>query len=306
MVKRWIIYIGVLLGAFVFYVAHGQWISFLLLTMVLGIPLFSLAFLLLQCLFLRPQPQWPAEMTRGQPQPLEVSFSKTPLLYWTYKVAVRNTLTGEIVMLTPGENLPANHCGQLLCSTLGLHVTDPLGLFRVRLLPWQQWAIPVKPTPVPTGLSGDAQRLLARSWQPKPGGGFSEQHDLRLYRPGDSLNQLHWKLSAKTGKLIIREPMIPCHGRVLMTMYLRGTPEQLDEKFGNLLWMGNSLLEMGLRFELQALTGQGTEHWSIAQPEELEDAICTLLRAQPAAKDGILEPALASWHCHIGGDMDET
>lgn len=306
MVKRWIIYLGGLLGAFIFYVAHGQWLSWLLLCTVLGLPIFSLALLLLQCLFLQPQPQCPVEMTRGQPQPLQIVFSKVPLLYWNYNVAVRNTLTGQTHMLTPGEKLPADHCGQLLCSTLGLHVTDPLGLFRIRLLPWKQWSILVRPTPVPTGLSGDAQRLLARSWRPKPGGGFSEEHELRPYRPGDNLNQLHWKLSAKTGKLIIREPMIPSHGQVLLTMLLRGTPEELDEKFGNLLWMGNTLVGMGLQFKLQVLTARGVENWDIAQPDDLDKAISGLLRAAPAAKDGILDAEAASWHCHIGGDMDET
>ena len=43
--------------------------------------------------------------------------------------------------------------------------------------------------------------------KPKYGGGFSEEHDLREYRPGDTVNSIHWKLSSKTDKVIVREPL---------------------------------------------------------------------------------------------------
>ncbi|MBR2633811.1 MAG: DUF58 domain-containing protein, partial [Lentisphaeria bacterium] len=45
------------------------------------------------------------------------------------------------------------------------------------------------------------------SGRPKPGGGYGENYEIRQYRPGDNLNQIHWKLSAKVGDLMLREPM---------------------------------------------------------------------------------------------------
>ena len=43
--------------------------------------------------------------------------------------------------------------------------------------------------------------------KPKYGGGFSEEHDLRDYRPGDMSNSIHWKLSSKADQLIVREAL---------------------------------------------------------------------------------------------------
>ena len=58
----------------------------------------------------------------------------------------------------------------------------------------------------------DLDRYIARAWKPKSGGVCRRNHELRLYRPGDSLNQVHWKLTAKTGKWMIRQPMEPQRG----------------------------------------------------------------------------------------------
>ena len=305
MVKRWIIYLAALLGCFIFYVAHRQLIAWLILVMMLSVPLFSLGFLLIHSLTLHAQLLFPGEMAQGQPQRLQMTFSKQPLLSWNYQTAVRNTLTGEVYLIHPGELVPAAHCGQLLCSSMGLYILDPLGLFRIRLLPHRQWTILVRPTSVPMVMATEDSRKLSQSWKPKPGGGYSEQHDLRQYRPGDSLNQIHWKLTAKTGKFIIREAMIPNHGRILLTLYLRGTPQQLDEKLGNLLWMGNHLLDGGIPFEVQAVTSLGTGHWTINTQESLDNLMVDLLRSEPAPDNALIQSLDASWHCHIGGDGNE-
>lgn len=305
MIKRWIIYAASLLGCIVFYVAHGQWLSWLLLCMVAGIPILSLLLCLLQACFLHPQLRTPTEMQLGCPQKMETLFRKEPLLFWNCYVSATNTLTGQRYLIDDGEYFPAAHCGRLHCSTKGLYVTDYLGLFRLRLLSPRQWEVLVRPVPVPMGFSNEAERLRAQSWRPKPGGGYSEQHDLRLYRPGDSLNQIHWKLSAKTGKVIIREAMIPCHGRVLVTLNLSGSPKQLDRKMGNLLWLGNRLLRMDMAFEILARTGSGTEHWTVADKKQLYAAIDALLSSTTTTDDTPLEET-ASWHYHIGGDGDEV
>lgn len=306
MVKRRILYALSLLGCLVFYVAHGQWLSWLLLCLVAGLPVLSLLLSLLELCFLQPQLRIPEEMTQGHSMPLSVTFTKSPLMTWQYRVDVTNMLTGQKYSLDAGDHFPASHCGLLQCSTKGLYMTDHLGLFRLRLLPEKTWQLPVRPIPVPMNISNDIQRLMAQSWQPKPGGGFSEQHDLRLYRPGDNLNQIHWKLSAKTGKYIIREAMIPNHGRILVTMYLRGSNSLLDEKLGNLLWLGQYLLRQGTPFTLHVLTAEGITQLSISQAKELDDALTALLSAQTAPTDAVMEPVSAAWQCHIGGDADET
>lgn len=304
--KRWILYLTVLLGCFVFYVAHGQWLSWLLLCLVAGLPILSLMLCLLELCFLQPSVQLPGQIAVGQSFPLSVHFPKSPLMTWQYRIEVTNTLTRDKYLLDAGDTFPADHCGLLQCRTKGMFLSDCLGLFRLRLLPGKIWKIPVRPIPVEMPLSEEVSLRLAQSWQPKHGGGFSERYDLRQYRPGDSLNQIHWKLSAKTGKYIIREAMIPSQGQILVTLYLRGTGPELNEKLGNLLWMGNYLLRLGTGFRIHALSGDGILQYAVSQASDLEEAVTELLAAAPAQAGSHLEPVSASWHCHIGGDEDEA
>lgn len=306
MKKRWCFYILALLTCFVFYIANGLWLSWLLLCLIAGLPILSVMLCLLEICFLKPSVQLPESLVLGQNYPLNIRFARTSMMSWRYWVEITNTLTGKTCHLDAGDHFPTEQCGVLSCVTKGLYVTDYLGLFHLRLLPGRQWQVPVHPVAMEMPLSNDAQRLMAHSWQPKPGGGFSEQHDLRQYRPGDSLNQIHWKLSAKTGKYIIREAMIPCHGKAVVTLFLRGTGEELNEKLGNLLWLGKYLLQMEMSFELRALTAQGQLHWPIGTEQQLQSTIDELLFAGTAEKDAVMDPVTAAWHCHIGGDYHET
>lgn len=167
-------------------------------------------------------------------------------------------------------------------------------------------AVTVWPEPLPVSELPSLERFLSVSWQPKPGGGFSENHELRLYRPGDRLNQVHWKLSAKTGKTIVREPMEPTQRRMLVELVLSGTPEELDRKLGRLLWLGGHLLELELSFELRALTGEGEFLWPVASPETLQSAAGRLLRTPAAPLDAEMTCMAAAWRYRIGGGKDEA
>ena len=165
----------------------------------------------------------------------------------------------------------------------------------------------IRPKPVAPAVIPAVRDIRPRRWIPKPGGGFAENHELRLYRPGDSLNQIHWKLTAKTGKWILREPMEPVRGRMLVTMTLRGTPEALDRKFGRLLWLGAYLLEQDIRYEILALTGEGLLTFQVQNRNELYKAADRLL-CTPAAETGSIREYVfdASWQYHIGGEADEA
>ena len=130
---------------------------------------------------------------------------------------------------------------------------------------------------------------------------------MRSSRPGDSLNQVHWKLTAKTGKWMIRQPMEPQRGLVMLTMTLRGSPEELDRKFGRLLWLGSYLVGKDVRFEIRALTADGVQSSWVQTEQELSKAIDTLLCAGEAKEGSIRDFGFAaSWQYHIGGEPDEA
>lgn len=307
MIKRWILYLAILLGLIIFYVAYRGMVAWVFLVTAVCLPWFSLLVSLPFMLAVRPGITCSGLLTVGDEEYLTVDTqSRLPLPPVRCVFHVKHSLTGVRYRLKPNSPLPAEHCGMLECRCSRYYVYDLLGLFRLGLrLPVKQ--ILVRPKPIESDLSTTLERHVARAWKPKYGGGFAENHDLRLYRPGDGLNQLHWKLSAKTGKLIVREPMIPATGRLLLTLDLCGSPEEMDRKLGRLLWMGTHLLERGLHFDLHALTGEGTLSFSLSTEQELTAALDALLQGTPAS-DGTLrnEAVAAAWRCHIGGDRNES
>lgn len=308
MVKRWILYLAILLGLIIFYVAYQGMVAWVLLVTAACLPWFSLLASVPFMLALKPSVTCSGLLTVGDAESLFVTIqSRLPLPPSRCVFQVKHSLTQTEYRLKPDAPLPTEHCGMLECQCTSYYVYDFLGLFRLGLHRLPQKRILIRPKPIECNLSSTLDRHIAQAWKPKYGGGFAENHDLRLYRPGDGLNQLHWKLSAKTGKLIVREPMVPRTGRLLLTLDLYGTPGEMDRKLGQLLWMGNHLLERGLSFELHALTGEGTLTFSITGEIEFTNAVDALLSSSPASTGSLRHEAVsAAWRCHIGGDRNET
>ena len=308
MTERRLIYLASLVGAVVFYVCYQEWFSWFALLLIAGIPWLSLALSLPAMLTFRGEPTGPAAVEMGTPAKTKLMGKcRAPLPPFRGKLRVTRCSTGEQWRYKGGMVLPTDHCGGLKITAEKVRVCDYLGLFTLRVRRTEARTVLVRPRPVAMGEIPSLDRYLARAWRPKPGGGFAENHELRLYRPGDNLNQVHWKLTAKTGKLILREPMEPERGLVLVTMNLRGTAEELDRKFGRLLWLGRLLLEKNVHFEIRVLTGEGVKAWPVAGEDELGQAVDELLCTPPGLEGDLREKQYrASWHCYIGGGPDEA
>lgn len=306
MITQWCIYLASLLGCVVFYAAYQGWLAWVLLMAAVWLPVLSLVLSLPAILTTKMTILSAGTVRQGERRWVSVRV-RCPLPVPQYRCRVRFTrsLTGESWLLEPGDPMPTEHAGLLVCTAEKCRIYDYLGLFRIKARRSRETETLVRPLPVPMTVPAGLERYAARAWKPKPGGGFAENHELRLYRPGDQLNQVHWKLSAKTGKLIIREAMEPVQGTAVLTLDLQGTPAQLDRKLGKLLWMGEHLLQRELRYEIQAMTGSGVLAFSVSNQEELIRAVDTLLGCEPARETILSCPPDASWHYHIGGDEDE-
>lgn len=307
MIRRWLLYLAVVTGCIAFYWAYQQWFAWFALVGVLCLPVAALILSLPAMLSVK--------LTVSCPLPIRMGSREVPVLAASCplptppirgKIRVKRIITGHQWKLKPGYYLPADHCGMLLCRPDKARVYDYLGLFSLRIRQTEALPVVIRPEPVEIRYLPDLQRYLARAWRPKPGGGFAENHEMRLYRPGDSLNQVHWKLSAKTGKFIIREAMVPEKSRILLSMTLRGTPEELDRKFGRLLWLSRDLLDKQLRHEICALTGNGTLTLPVTDAAELDKVMDMLLSQPPAPENAQWSEVHAAWQYRIGGGEHEA
>lgn len=286
--------------------AYQGWLGQLLLGAVLLLPLLSLGISLPGMRSTKLQLEGPEFVAMEDAATVHITTSGLfPAPLHKNRIRVRRTVTGEEFLLSEGDALPTDHCGGLVCAPEKMWVYDCLGLFRLRPRGKLTRTVTVRPHPIAPENLPRLHRVLATQYRPKPGGGYGENHDLRLFRPGDNLNQIHWKLTAKTGNLMIREPLVPVGKQAQILLKISGSAPELDKKFGQLLGISNHLLDAGIPHEIHAITGHGTEVLSVDTPQALTKAVDALLRASPAPADEALPYARAGQY-RIGGPSDEA
>lgn len=305
MVGRRIAYLAALVISFVFYCFYREWFAWLTLMAMVFLPLLSLVLSLPAMALTRVSLYCPGQVRTGVPARITLRREGVlPPPPVRSKVKLHNSLTGERFTGYPGEHVPTGHCGLVTVSCKKLYIYDYLGLFRFPLRGSRACQVWVLPKPMPGQLPPAAEQLTVTDWKPKAGGGPAEEHDLRLYRPGDNLRQIHWKLSAKTGKLIYREGMEPARKGYLLQLALSGSPEELDRKLGRLLWTSQRLLEGGQAHGIRCLTGSGLLELTVTDEASQAAALCRLLEGPAAEGEPVPGEQEALWQCCIGGGPD--
>jgi uncharacterized protein (DUF58 family) len=124
----------------------------------------------------------------------------------------QSTVALAVPPLRPGAHhtasyfLPTSRRGETQVGPLRVTVTDPLGLFRRRLHYGGTAALLVHPRVVPleTLPSGTAASLDGPT-SPTAATGTVTFHALREYVHGDDLRHVHWRTTARTGTLMVRQ-----------------------------------------------------------------------------------------------------
>ncbi len=131
------------------------------------------------------------------------------LMFAEKKVVELNLQPGEEKLMTFEYPFSANDCGALKISVSNIDYYDLMGLFKWKGIITEKKEIRVYPPELHlnTELS---RRPETKSFgelydQYKKGQDVSEVADLRDYVEGDSMSGIHWKLSGKLDKMIVRE-----------------------------------------------------------------------------------------------------
>jgi len=300
-------YLAVLTAGTVFYLAYQEWFAWFVLMVILLLPWFSLAVSLSAMLSFSAEPECPAEVDMETPAEVWLMGQcGLPVPPFKGRIRLRNLQTGAFHRYRSGGILPTEHCGGFSVTAERVWVYDYLGLIGIPVRKKTEKTAIVRPLTAKMEAPPDLSRYLARSWRPKPGGGYAENHELRLYRPGDNLHQIHWKLSAKTGNLIIREPMEAQQDAAMVSLELSGNPEQVDQKLGRLLAVSRYLAENGVKHRIFCYTGTGMEILAVANEQEAQDAVDMLLQLPLAPEGEIPSYPKAVWRYHLGGDGNEA
>ncbi len=303
MAERRILYWAAVIASLVFYWAYREWLSWLLMMIVAVLPWLSLGLSIQAMAKLELRVSAPERIGQGQRSQVTLLGScKLPQPPVRGRLRLENPMTGESLELRSGEELPSQHCGVWYIQAEKAKVYDYMGLFVHRIRRHEPGLTYVFPQEQPMATPPDLQEYLATAFKPKRGGGYAENHELRLYRPGDNLHQIHWKLTAKTGKLILREPMEPIKGKAAVSLELGGSQELVDRKLGRLRWLCRWLLEEGVPHEVHCLTGDGVKVFPVEYIQQVDAALQGILKQPLAGEEERIDFIAASWRYHIGGD----
>lgn len=317
--KNWLIYLLALAGTVVFHAFYFGWYSWFLLVLAAALPLFSLLVSLPAMLCVRLSLDAPRRCMRTEPVyvTLRAASGFWPMPRCRFRLVVRSVLTGREVSLrqqVPGQEswyvpLDTAHCGALRCRLERARVYDYLGLFFLPVRRPQPVEVVVQPQAVQPEKLPNLRHFMVRRNKPKPGGGFSEEHELRDYRPGDSMRDIHWKLSAKTDRTIVREAQEPVRGKTLLTFDLEGPESRVDGTLERLLWLSGWLLEHDTPHQIIWIDPSDCQLATVQveRPEDLEALLDRLLHT--ALRDNL--PSIAgrrfsgaAWRCHV--EPEET
>lgn len=283
-------YLLILGVVWLFRMAYIGWLGPFLFSCVLWAPILLMLLSLPSMLRLRLELSVQPTLTRNGEGKLIVRFH-TPSLLPLRRVSIwmeaENRFTGDVkkdrfhyvcLVNSRGEMpLPTEFCGQLICRVTKVECLDLLGLIAIR----KKCPAPVDCTVLPEAKGPDVPPDLdlalesSSEFKPKYGGGYSEEHDLREYRPGDTVNSIHWKLSSKMDDVIVREPLENANQDVFVVL---GRIGKEDRGLEVLYWLSLELCSREISHIVVA-----DALYDVGNETEITEALCTIL-ANPMDK----------------------
>ena len=234
MIKNIMIYLALLISAFIFNIFYYGWFSWFLLLIVIGIPvlslILSLPFMIIGAtsgitVFAKDR------ITVGDDFYVGISSKKwsipfLPQLRIKLKATNKFAKTSKKLSLVYGGilnkpyyqkiNYISQHCGHFEAEARYGKIYDMLGIFFIPIKINCHISCSVMPKIKKPDNKIENDTIPEIGYKPKPNGGYSEIYDIRAYRHGDRLKNIHWKLSSKLDDIVVREAIEPVYRQLII------------------------------------------------------------------------------------------
>jgi hypothetical protein len=300
MLKHWISMLALVALAALVYIFSNIYATLIVLIIVVILPLVSALLMLLSVNGVAIELELPAQMSVDDTRFTCVVQNKSiiPIARLSFSLEIDNRLTGRVaqrqLFTTLGSRrtyqvvlgLDDPKAGTLVITPRLLRVWDCFGLFSRRIKDAPSQTTVVYPhllemsmameTPVET--QGEGLRYS----DVKKGNEQSEILGIREYEPSDEVRRIHWKLSSKVDKLLVRDFSLPLNYAAFLLVELSSDSEVLSDGIVTTgLSLASALIEAGLSYNLaffDAATGR-LEVCEIADITDLEIGTARLLGA---------------------------
>ena len=192
------------------------------------LPLLCLPFNLIAAKKLKLTANMPVNLRKQEDGTVELTVqnpSLFPICLCACRIRLENQLNGEVQSMTLScgvwpkktqairASFSSPFCGRIRMTVASVRLYDCFGLIGVKAKTDAHTASVVQPDTFPQSLiltPSSARVEEAEDYSTeRPGSDLSEIFQIRDYVPGDSPRQVHWKLSQKYGKLIVKDASLP-------------------------------------------------------------------------------------------------
>lgn len=170
--------------------------------------------------------------------------TKWPIARCCVRISAENLITGvkdaEAVSagMMPGKSVTAafdikdRNCGCIRIRYDRIEITDLIGILRKKVKCQDEYDCYIMPELRKLELGEKAaEHYNMESFKYsyyKPGNDSGDTFGIEEYRKGNSIKAIHWKLSAKTGKVMVRQYGLPVDSRIMVISEKQDRKKQLD------------------------------------------------------------------------------
>lgn len=189
--------------------------------------------------------------------------------------------------------LRSRHAGRIEASIVGLTVYDLFHIVGITDSANYSTGVVVWPSFLDseeTEIYGCVEGFPKENESKKRGAEYNPDYEMREYVPGDELKSIHWKLSAKHDKLMVRERMATGRDKINVLLPLGSDRAENDALMEALYGLCRLLLSKEYPIQLYwPGNGQGLRGHFIAEQGELENVISEILSGKGISEQNVRE-----------------
>lgn len=202
--------------------------------------------------------------------------------------------TLAVASIEPGDEgyqryqVPTERRGVYTLGPLTIAHSDPFRLIRAgkgtgHLVRYRVWPRSVEVPPLPTGRVRDVEG----SATPRTAGSGVTFHTLREYAPGDDRRHVHWRSTAKTGTLVVRQHVLTSEPKMVVFVDCREEAYDNADRFDDACRIAASLIRAAVRWSnpVELMVSSGTSVQIDSSGSNRERALDALAEASRSTDD---------------------
>ena len=288
MLKTWVIYSVSLFSTFIFFLCYKMWVSWFCLITLLLIPFLALGMCIVASRTFSFKAECPRSCVIGDPSFIKITTGgiASYFAFCRIRTVITDRMAGttqktSIMVHDKGTTkfpLDTSHCGSYSYRMTRYEIYDLFGFFHISKNINKDNEFLVRPVPsmpeIMPDMYGFKAKNLRKAKQPN-----TEIYDIREYQNGDPVKSIHWKMSAKKDKLLIKEPLEEYGGHSRVILKLTEDRDLLDLHLGQILFTSRFFIDHETSHKIRVIPPDRSEvSFDIESETDLERALNTILR----------------------------